>query len=858
MTTLIQDGPGDPKRDRPEWTHPDSKRLVELELRPGERYAETLDARPDQSAWTWGVPTYISESARIKITLGPRIVYVMTVYAANIDEGLGGLLGMNFMYAAGVRLSVREGHVQLSDEETFVMCGNPARDRPGLDLPVFPERSLYLPPGEHAIVKIRYGYSNPQRKVVWAGRGDRWVTQIIYGAKSWAVAVKVVNTSPRMVWIDTGTAVARIVEFGCFPSSGRWWPTKLMLRPLPGSTQVRIARLPGRPDAQDENQSSRATETGLEYARHWLTRSGRGSVPFSVRLRTKLPRQAMLGTPLYKLKQEYARCMRVNLEDLDLEPAVYIQEGSVLMSQLCDELAMLPELNDLSPECDITMADVGEPGRTTPDEDRKLRTVLEKMAWISECALTTFLGSLNYYHKFIEDFPVVAAVLYELTDEQVRAGRNLSRAKEAFEILKRKIVPTPLLRHPDRTKSYVIIPHANKWVACAVLGQEYDGVIQPVRFTGRVLIDSEVRYHIAEKEVVAIMRVLEVFRTIVENFHIVVYTRYSVLSWLMKSKSADGRCVRWGLTLSHWDLEVRKVQRDEDGLAAIVDAGITPREHLDEVAEALTPAKGRVKGPPLISVEMLDDSYTGYVLSFDGAAKTSTPQGSCGCVVWKLPGWHALSAHGFILDDVTVNDAEYHGFLKGMELMSERNVQDLVVVGDSRIVIQQVQGLINCNQPNLQRRLAAYEALKVKFKSVKLVHVKRDYNQTADYLTSKTLTLGESWQVEDAAYLRHLEQVSKIPEKLMKSEASLNVPVHEESGQNPPDEVTLNDDRSGPESAPLPMAARVMAAVVTRSRTQEEDDQREPMGPLEYQGQRWRRIKAHQESDLRSKNLISS
>ncbi|KAE9082389.1 hypothetical protein PF007_g22312 [Phytophthora fragariae] len=29
----------------------------------------------------------------------------------------------------------------------------------------------------------------------------------------------------------------------------------------------------------------------------------------------------------------------------------------------------------------------------------------------------SFLGSLNYYHKFIEDFPVVAAVLYELTDE---------------------------------------------------------------------------------------------------------------------------------------------------------------------------------------------------------------------------------------------------------------------------------------------------------------------------------------------------------------------------------------------------------------------------------------------------------
>ncbi|GMF49721.1 unnamed protein product [Phytophthora fragariaefolia] len=206
----------------------------------------------------------------------------------------------------------------------------------------------------------------------------------------------------------------------------------------------------------------------------------------------------------------------------------------------------------------------------------------------------------------------------------------------------------------------------------------------------------------------------------------------------MKSKSADGRCVRWGLTLSHWDLEVRKVQRGEDGLAAILGAGITPREHLDEVAETLIPAKVRAKAPPVICVEMLDDSYTGYVLSFDGAAKTSTRQGSSGCVVWELPGRRALNAHGFILDDVTVNDAEYHGILKGMELMSD---------------------------------LKPATALKVKFKSVKLVHVKRDYNQAVDYLTSKTLAQGGSWQIEDAEELRHLKQMSKIPEKLMMSEA---------------------------------------------------------------------------------------
>ncbi|KAE8993020.1 hypothetical protein PR001_g20782 [Phytophthora rubi] len=432
----------------------------------------------------------------------------------------------------------------------------------------------------------------------------------------------------------------------------------------------------------------------------------------------------------------------------------------------------------------------------------------------------SFLGSLNYYHKFIEDFPVVAAVLYELTDEQVRAG----------------------------IRPFVIIPHANQWAACAVLGQEYDGVIHPVRFTGRVLNDAELRYHVAEKEVMAVMRVLDVFQTLVQNCLVKVFTRHSVLNWLLKSKTADGRCVRWGVILSHWNLEVHKIQRDEDGLPAILGAGITPREHLDEVAESLIPAKGRVMAPPVISMEMLEADFAGYVLSFDGAAKTSTRQGSCGCIIWELPGWDILAAHGFILKDVTVNDAEYYGLLKGLPLASEREIRDLVVVGDSRIVIQQVQGLINCNQPNLQRRLSEVGMLKEKFTSMRLVHVKREYNQAADYLTSKTLALGTSWQTEDPEELKHLVQVSKIHEKLMKPLVIVDENTQDVSPQEGLPVETPTGICPGPESAPLSTAARIMVAV-TRSRTQEQLEQGEPMGPLEYQAERWRRIKAHQECD---------
>ncbi|POM61479.1 reverse transcriptase [Phytophthora palmivora] len=418
-----------------------------------------------------------------------------------------------------------------------------------------------------------------------------------------------------------------------------------------------------------------------------------------------------------------------------------IANGAPPWDQLCDDLnALLFRLRYRNISLSLPKSEFGK--LSIPYLSHKISA--EGLRATPKIVKGSFMGSLNYYNKFIEDLPVIAATLYELTDEQIRSGKDLTCAKEAFELLKRKIVSTPLLRHPDRARPFVIIPHANPWAASAVLGQEYDGVIHPVRFTGRVLNDAELRYHIAEKEVIAILRVLENFRALVESSPvIVVYTRYSVLKWLLTSNSTDGRNVKRGRKLSHWDLEIRRIQRDEDGLPVILGAGITPREHLDKVSENLIPAKGRVKPPVPVSVEMLEADYQGHVLSFDGAAKTSTRLGSCGCILWKLPGWNVLEARGFPLKDVTVNDSEDCGLNYGLRMALEHGIRELVVVGDSRIAIQQAQGLIDCNQPNLQRRLAEFESLKTKFQTLKLVHVKREFNQAADYLTSKTLALGK-------------------------------------------------------------------------------------------------------------------
>ncbi|OWY92115.1 reverse transcriptase [Phytophthora megakarya] len=69
----------------------------------------------------------------------------------------------------------------------------------------------------------------------------------------------------------------------------------------------------------------------------------------------ELSSPAAPGTPLARLDAAYARCMRLK-----------------------DQLVMLPDLDDLSPECDIEAADVGEPGESTEAQEKQLKAILKR------------------------------------------------------------------------------------------------------------------------------------------------------------------------------------------------------------------------------------------------------------------------------------------------------------------------------------------------------------------------------------------------------------------------------------------------------------------------------------------------
>lgn len=143
---------------------------------------------------------------------------------------------------------------------------------------------------------------------------------------------------------------------------------------------------------------------------------------------------------------------------------------------------------------------------------------------------------MNYYNKFIQDFSAQAAILYEFGEADFRNEGKKQRAEVAFEMLKRRMCEAPVLHHFDPNLPADIILCANDWAIGATIAQEYVGRLHLVRFTSRVLKEAEMKYHLAEKEILSLLRVLKTYFSMLRGRKTRVFTRFSTIKWVVTSK----------------------------------------------------------------------------------------------------------------------------------------------------------------------------------------------------------------------------------------------------------------------------------------------------------------------------------
>ncbi|OWZ06147.1 reverse transcriptase [Phytophthora megakarya] len=318
---------------------------------------------------------------------------------------------------------------------------------------------------------------------------------------------------------------------------------------------------------------------------------------------------------------------------------------------------------------------------------------------------------------------------------------------------------TPILRHFDPDRKTTVVVYASDWAILGALMQEYNQIYYPLTFASRTLKSNELNYGIAEKEVLALLRILDL------NYNALVGRPIRVLTRHSTSTALQGRLGQWAALLSSWTLEITKCVKGEDEVLGALAASITPRSEVDKTLISIAPKKeprGKIQAP--IPTIRRDEEL--YVVSFDGSARVKRGGGAYSAIVWKLPECCPKGESGYS-EGLTVNEAQYHGLLLCLDLLEGLDPQRLVICGDSNLVIRQVQSEIDCKAPGLTLlRQRALDRLRT-WPDHELLHVDLASLSTADSLASDALQRQCGIEIESDAEIQELLTLNRLDEVLI-------------------------------------------------------------------------------------------
>jgi ribonuclease HI len=126
----------------------------------------------------------------------------------------------------------------------------------------------------------------------------------------------------------------------------------------------------------------------------------------------------------------------------------------------------------------------------------------------------------------------------------------------------------------------------------------------------------------------------------------------------------------------------------------------------------------------------------------------------------------------------TNNMAEYEALIFGLSTTLSLGIRQLLVKGDSQLIIKQVHRECSCNEPRLTAYLLHIRKLEKDFTTLELQHVPQADNSTADELSVRASTWAPVPEgVFERPLLRPTAQPAELDEGGKTSTSKLAVPV---------------------------------------------------------------------------------
>ena len=128
------------------------------------------------------------------------------------------------------------------------------------------------------------------------------------------------------------------------------------------------------------------------------------------------------------------------------------------------------------------------------DVDKAKVDAIEKMPYPTDIkGIRSFLGHVVFYRRFIKDISKIPRPLTNLLEKDIPFV-FYDDCEEAFEILKRALITTPIVQPPDWNLPFEIMCDASHYPIGDVLGQRVDGKLNVLHCASKTLDSAQKNY----------------------------------------------------------------------------------------------------------------------------------------------------------------------------------------------------------------------------------------------------------------------------------------------------------------------------------------------------------------------------
>jgi ribonuclease HI len=126
-----------------------------------------------------------------------------------------------------------------------------------------------------------------------------------------------------------------------------------------------------------------------------------------------------------------------------------------------------------------------------------------------------------------------------------------------------------------------------------------------------------------------------------------------------------------------------------------------------------------------------------FTVNVDGGARGNPGPAAIGVVLRH--GGEIVEEVGETIGEATNTVAEYRALLRGIELATERGASDLELIGDSELVVRQVEGRYKVKNAGMKELHEEVKRALRGLDSWSIRHVRRAENADADRLVNQAL-----------------------------------------------------------------------------------------------------------------------